>query len=257
MTENFWRTAISQVSPNDIRIRGYSLIDLMRRRTFGDVVYLLFKGDLPAGSEGRMVEAILIAGSEHSLAAPSADAVRFVASGGVPLQAAVAAGITALGDYHGGAIEQCAKLLLEAKPAEAGDIAELARRIVSERKAQGRRILGYGHPLHNPDPRAEELLRQAGEYGLFGPYCALAVEIARSLAEQSGRDIPLNVDGAIAAIMLEMGLDWRLGKGFYVIARSAGLVAHAFEQISVEKPFKEVDYRSISYSGPPPRPLPD
>ncbi len=256
MTENFWRTSISQVKPNDIRIRGYSVIDLMQKKSFGDVVYLLFKGELPSGNEGRLIEAILIAGADHSLAAPSADAVRFVASGGVPLQAAVAAGITALGDYHGGAIEQCARMLLEAKPGESVDIPALADTIVKEKKVAGQRILGYGHPMHNPDPRAEEMLRQAKEYGLFGPYCELATAIARVFAA-AGKSIPLNVDGAIAAVMLEMGLDWRLGKGFYVVSRAAGLVAHAFEQITAEKPFKEVDYHWIAYSGPPPRPLPE
>src|SRR5687768_5895842 len=75
-----WRTAISQVRPGEIRIRGYDLVDLIGTRSFGDVVYLLLAGDLPGGSEGRMVEACLVAAAEHSVVAPSVDAARFVAS---------------------------------------------------------------------------------------------------------------------------------------------------------------------------------
>src|SRR5207253_1002354 len=96
-----------------ILIRGYRVQDLMERCSFGDVIYLTFKGELPAGNEGRMIEMIAVSSTDHSFFAPSIDATRFVASGGVPLQASVAAGIISLGDHHGGAIEQCAQLLQE------------------------------------------------------------------------------------------------------------------------------------------------
>src|SRR3989475_12572511 len=109
----FWKTSLSAVEPNKILIRGYRVQDLMERCSFGDIIYLTFKGELPAGNEGRMIEMITVSSTDHSVFAPSIDAARFVASGGVPLQAAVAAGIISLGDHHGGAIEQCAKLLQE------------------------------------------------------------------------------------------------------------------------------------------------
>src|SRR6185295_18660981 len=110
----FWRTAISQVKPNEILVRGYPIEQLVRRCSFGDVVFLLLTGELPKREEGKLVEAILVAVCEHSLVSPSVDATRFVASSGVPLQTAVAAGVSAIGDVHGGAIEPCAKLLEEA-----------------------------------------------------------------------------------------------------------------------------------------------
>jgi len=94
---DFWKTSISKVSPNEILIRGYPVEELARHRSFGDVVYLLLSGQLPAGNEGLLVEAILVACVDHGLASPSADAVRFVASSGVPLQTAVAAGVGAIG----------------------------------------------------------------------------------------------------------------------------------------------------------------
>ena len=89
---DFWKTSISQVQPGEILVRGYPIEQLMQRCSFGDVVYLLLKGELPTGAEGKMVGALLVSCCEHSLASPSVDAVRFVASCGVPLQTAVAAG---------------------------------------------------------------------------------------------------------------------------------------------------------------------
>src|SRR5207237_6836580 len=122
----FWKTSLSAVEPNKILIRGYRVEDLMARCSFGDIVYLTFKGELPAGNEGRMIEMIVVSSTDHSFLAPSIDATRFVASGGVPLQAAVAAGVISLGDHHGGAIEQCAMLLPDSVKAgvSAGQLAD-------------------------------------------------------------------------------------------------------------------------------------
>src|SRR5215813_2894604 len=117
MSEPFWRTSLSAVVPNKILIRGYRVQDLMARCSFGDIIYLTFKGELPDAHEGDMIEMIVVSSTDHSFLAPSIDATRFVASGGVPLQASVAAGIISLGDHHGGAIEQCSKVLQESIPA--------------------------------------------------------------------------------------------------------------------------------------------
>src|SRR5262245_44679869 len=85
----------------------------MEHCCFGDIVYLTFKGELPRGREGKLLEMIFTSSTDHSVLAPSIDATRFAVSGGTPLQAAVAAGVIALGEHHGGAIEQSAKLLQE------------------------------------------------------------------------------------------------------------------------------------------------
>src|SRR5215510_1417573 len=116
MTKPFWNTSLSAVSQNKILIRGYRVQDLMERCSFGDMVYLTFRGELPAGREGRLIDMILCSSTDHAFLAPSIDATRFAASGGVPIQAAIAAGVITLGDHHGGAIEQCAQLLQESVP---------------------------------------------------------------------------------------------------------------------------------------------
>jgi len=104
MSDPFWKTSLSSVSQNKILIRGYRVQDLMAHCSFGDIIFLTFQGELPKGNEGRIIEMIMVSSTDHSFLAPSIDATRFVASGGVPLQASVAAGIISLGDNHGGEI---------------------------------------------------------------------------------------------------------------------------------------------------------
>ena len=255
MSETPWRTAIGRVTPNEIRVRGYDLMELIGRRSFADVTFLLLSGELPERNEGRMLDAMLVSAAEHSVVAPSVAAARYIASTGVPLQAAVAAGVAGMGDHHGGAVENAAKMLQEA--AELADDPErAAQEIVRAFTERGERIPGYGHVVHDPDPRGRRLFEVAEELGLRGRWCAIAEEIERATERQIGRRLSMNVDGAMAALMLELGLDPRLGKAFYVIGRTPGLVAHVFEEQTRERPYRDPGWENVEYDGPPPRDVP-
>lgn len=248
---DFWKTAISRVRPNEIMVRGYAIDDLVRNASFGDVVFLLLTGELPQRREGRLIEAILVSCCEHSLASPSVDAVRFVASSGVPLQTAVAAGVSAIGEVHGGAIEPCAKILKDAVAS-----GKPASEVLSELKAARRRLPGYGHPVHTADPRVAVLLAVAEEWQLSGPHTVLARELESVSESVLGRHLPMNVDGAVAALMCDMDIDPALGKAFFIIGRAPGYVAHAHEQVTQERPFKAAAFDEITYTGPEPRSVP-
>ena len=248
---DFWTTSISQVRPNQILVRGYPIEQLTERCTFGDVVFLLLTGELPKRTEGKLVEAILVSCCEHSLASPSVDAVRFVASSGVPLQAAVAAGVTAIGDVHGGAIEPCAKLLRHAVATK-----QLPEALLTEKRAAGKRIPGLGHRVHTRDPRVVVLFEVAKQLDLFGPHAAFAQEIEAASENILGHKLRLNVDGAVAALLCDMKIDPGLGKAFFIIARAPGYVAHAHEQMTKERPFKAAPAEQITYTGPAEREVP-
>jgi citrate synthase len=255
LSDPAWRTSISQVTPGRILVRGYDLVELIGRRSFGDVVYLLLASDLPRGNEGRMIEACLVAAAEHSVVAPSVDAARFVASAGVPLQTAVGAGVLGLGEHHGGAVDAAARLLMNAAETGKPD-REAALDIAGRLKAEGRRLPGYGHVVHDPDPRAGRLFEVAGELGFRGRWCGLAETVEAVTEEVFGRRLRMNVDGALAAVMLELDLDPRIGKAFYVIGRTPGFVAHAFEEQTRERPYRDVGWQNVAYDGPPRRPAP-
>jgi citryl-CoA lyase len=223
VSESFWRTGIGRVRPGEILVRGYALIELIGNRSFGDVAFLLLSGELPRGNEGRMMDALLVAAAEHSVVAPSVDAARFAASAGVPLQAAVAAGTVAMGEHHGGAVDAAARVLLDGDRTGLPDpeaAASVCRRISEE----GSRLPGFGHVVHDPDPRASRLFVVAGDLGFRGRWCRLAEVFEAAAGEVFGRPLRMNVDGAMAALLLELGLDPGLGKAFYVIGRAPGLV---------------------------------
>lgn len=256
MSEPFWKTAISKVEPNKIVVRGYNLIDLVGKYSYADLTYLLWRGELPQPEHSQMMDALLTVCLEHSLSAPSVDAARFVASSGVPLQAAVSAGIAAIGEWHGGAIEQAAKMLQEAV-IQAKDnqksVNEIAERILLEHRDQKQKVPGYGHPTHTEDPRTKKLLEVADSTHLRGPHVELA-QAMESLTERFFRKrLILNVDGCIGAIISDMGFDWRLGKGFFIVSRTPGLIAHAYEQMYYDKPYKAPRWDEIIYTGPPER----
>jgi len=251
-------TSISTISPQQILVRGYDLCEMVGKYTFGDVLYLLMSGELPQKHEGRMIEAILVACSEHSLNAPSTQTSRIVAGCGVAVQTAIAAGINAIGEYHGGAGEACAKILQEAVSENIGTpAADLATRLVNELHQAGIRFPGFGHRFHTPfDPRAERLLALADQWGFRGSHTVLALAITSELKRVTGRDLPLNVDGALAAILSDMGLDWRFSKSVYIVARTAGLAAHVHEEMTTGKPLEFAGKHPFEYTGPAERPLP-
>ncbi|GAG56450.1 unnamed protein product, partial [marine sediment metagenome] len=173
---------------------------------------LLLKGELPNKEHGKMMDAILTACIDHGVTPPTAMASRVVASGGVPLPTAVAAGILSIGDAHGGAIEKGAKYLQEGvKRAENEDksLDEIAEILVKESREQKKRILGFGHRIHTSDPRTKKLFSLADDLKITKNHIQLSKLIEKELEKQTGKHLPINVDGAIAAISSDMGFDWR------------------------------------------------
>ena len=106
-----WKTGITKVEQNKIVTRGYRQDELIGNVPFSNVVFLILKGEMPSESQGKMMDAILTACIDHGVTPPSCQAARVVASGGVPMPTAISAGLLAVGDFHGGAIEKCALFL--------------------------------------------------------------------------------------------------------------------------------------------------
>jgi len=193
---------------------------------------------------------MLTACIDHGIAPPSVVAARTVFSGGNSLNSAVAAGALTLGDFHGGAIEQCMKMFQELVGEDVADTRQLAKDKVAEMRAAKRRFPGFGHKLYKRDPRTVRMLEVAAEFGFGGRFIEFAVGVQDALEEAMDRAMPLNVDGAIAAILCDMGFDWKVGKGFFIIARIPGVVAHIVEEWSREKPFRRLPEGAYGYDGP-------
>lgn len=242
-----WQTAISGIINGEAYIHGYKMTDLINKVKFTDAIWLELKGELPTEKEKVMLDAILISTIDNGLGPPSITNARNSASSGNPMQAAVAAGILGIGEYHGGAIEECARLLQTGQTPE-----KLIEKVVGS----GDRMPGYGHKVYkDEDPRATQILSKAKSLGFYGEHCELAKRVEAKLEGLKGKKIVLNVDGAIAAVVSDMGFDYRLGKGFFIIGRVVGLIAHIFEEWVREKPFRRIPAEEIEYDGVGPRKL--
>lgn len=258
MSEETWKTAITKIQPNKVMVRGYPIDQLMGRISFGEMVYLVLKGELPTPEIGRLMDAMLVSSVDHGVTPPSALAARTVASGGAPLTTSIAAGIMTINRHHGGAIEDCMKILLEcvAYQREKGcDAQGAARDKMAEFRAKKIRVPGYGHRVHTDDPRTARLFALAGEAGVAGDYVAMGQALRQAMHESLGKDLPMNVDGGIAAVLCELGFPPNMGNGFFAISRTVGLTAQVYEEMSREKPMRQINSKGHEYDGPPERNL--
>lgn len=261
-SDEAWRTAITHIEPNRILVRGYALDELMGRVSFADAIYLLLQGELPPPAISRMITAILVSSVDHGAMPPSTLVARNVATTGAPLRAAVAAGVLGFGSYHGGDVEACMEMLDRGLVlVRAGTpYKEAAEAVVGELLAAGRRVPGFGHRLHSRDPRAAQLLQMAYELDVEGEHVRLLRVMERALgaAKRTEADpIPVNVDGAIAAICGDIGLDNEFGSALFIISRVPGLIAHAHEERLRERPMRQIDPKDAVYDGPQERRLPE
>jgi citrate synthase len=220
-------TRISRASPDRVEVRGRDLAgDLMGRLSFTEYFHLLLTGREPSDDERFFLDLLLVSIAEHGLMPSNIAARMTLAADPESLQGAVAAGILGAGPVILGAAEDCA-LLLAAMHKEGSDPLEVARDI----HAAGRKVPGFGHPLHRPvDPRAERILELADVRGISGPHVALSRGLRDAVAETWGKPLTLNVSLPIAAVMLDLGYSPAIVKAVPILARTASLLAHLAEE---------------------------
>ena len=257
-TRDKWRTAIAYGDKHAVVLRGYDLQELVGEVSFAGAFLLLATGELPPPGHAKLLDAMMVSVLDHGIV-PSSIVTRYLASAGSPIQAAVAGGVMAFGDTYGGACEQLGEQLARHVPEvragrETQD--EAAAAIVRHFFALGRKVPGYGHALHpDGDPRVPRLYRIADANGVTGDHSRLAQAVEGELLRAKGRKLPMNQDGALGALGLDMGLDWRLLRALAFMPRSAGLAVHAVEEMTREAGWRHVPDEEITYDGPPRRPL--
>jgi citrate synthase len=250
-------TGIAFSTAEDVFVRGKSLTrELIGRLTFTEMIVFQILGRLPTPAQTRVVDACLVALMEHGLT-PSALAARLVYSSATEaMQAAVAAGLLAVGSRFVGTTDGCGQLLERLlENGGDGDLEERARRIAREHQAARQPVPGFGHPLHKPDdPRAQRLLEIAEQEKVAGAHVAAVRALSRAVDDAAGKHITLNVTGAIAALLGDCGVPREILRGFSIIARAAGLVGHIHEeqQKPAMRAIWETADQAIPYDGPPP-----
>lgn len=242
-------SAISTSTPETITVRGRDLCrDLVGKTDFTSYFWLLVTGGMPDERQRFFANAVLTAIAEHGLV-PSVVAARMTyAAAPEAFQGAVAAGLLGAGSVVLGSAEAAGRFLhalVESGEAPAAAI----RRLRAAKQA----IPGFGHPLHaGGDPRANRLLALAAEQGAEGPHIAMLRAVQTALPEALGRPLPINVNGAIPAVMLDVGFPLEALKGISLLARTASIIGHLQEEAGRPIGFilAEEGAAAIGYDGP-------
>lgn len=243
-----YRTAITTHNEGKLYVHGYDLVELAGNVSFTHAIYLILKGEKPDRASEKMLDAILTIAIDHGVEPASVVAARNIYSGGSPVQAAVAGGVLAFGEYHGGAIEAAMENFKKYHPPAGGGV----KQMIDDFAKSGQRIAGFGHRLYTTDPRTERLIAIAKELGFWGKYVKFAQGVEAELSK-GAKKLPLNIDGIIAALLLEMDFNPKVGKGIFIIARTPGIVAHVVEEALREKPARRLAEADVEYDGPRPR----
>ncbi len=257
MSETNWKTAITQIEPNEVRLRGYRIDELMGNVTFAQAIFLALTGELPAPNISKLLDAMLVSSIDHGATPPSALAARTAASTGAPLNAAVAAGVLSINRFHGAAIYDCMGVIMEGIQMTADSsvsIEKAAEELVAQYRQEKKRIAGLGHRIHSDDPRTKKLFALAQELKVAGDGVAMIGAIQSALSK-AGKELPINVDGAIAALLVDLHMPRELANAFFIMARVPGLVAHVYEEQTRERPMRKIDPIKHEYDGPPARSL--
>jgi citrate synthase len=220
-------SSISRAFPDRVEVRGRDLTgDLMGRSSFTEYFHLLLTGEDPTEEQLFFLDLVLVALAEHGMMPTNVAARMTLAADPDSLQGAVAAGILGCGPVILGTAAECARLLEEARASGRVPL-EIAR----EFHAAGRKVPGFGHPVHKPvDPRAERILELADARGVSGPHIELARQLRDAVTEVWGKPLTMNVSLPIAAVMLDLGFTRAAVSAVPILARTAGLLAHLAEE---------------------------
>ena len=251
-----WQTAISYKVKDRIVVRGYDVNELAGNVSFAEMVYLVWKGELPSQNVAKMIDALLVIFAEHAMS-PSSASARLVMSGAGYIVPALAGGILSIGYTHVDAHEaaetwqKCIRLAKErgwtleevadylCAGIRSKDKDDAFVRLFGERKV----LPGWHHPQHMKDLRSPRVIELAESLGVAGEHVELVKAVEKATKKHWGRTIYMNVSGAMSATMLDIGFEPDESLALCALARFVSVAAHALEEKN-----REAGWRASSRS---------
>ena len=251
--DEWFHTEMGGSTPTTITVAGHDLAgELMGNVSLSQLAFRFVAGRFPTEAEARLFDAVLVSLADHGIT-PSVLAARLTYVGAPEaLQGAVAAGILGGGSVFLGVAEDTARFLdgivagVE-DPSDDGLRGAVAEALIAVRE-RGERTPGLGHPVHkDTDPRVPRTYELATELDLLGPHLRALRIVADVSAEQTDRRLPINGAGVAGAALADLGFEWRIIRGFTLLARTAGILGHLAEEMqqSMGMPlWQEIEHRS-------------
>jgi citrate synthase/citryl-CoA lyase len=218
---------------NEYRLHDKPISSLMAEMDFVSAIWFAWTGAAPTDGVRKLLNACFVAGLDHGAEPPSAHVARVVASCGKPLADAVAAGILAFGPRHGNAAGAASTWLRETL-ASGRSVAEVVKSALDAKQ----RLLGFGHPEYEVDPRTTKLHELAKATLPSTKHFDFALDVARELSAQKGKPLPLNVDGALGAVVADLDAPAELADAIFIAARTVGLIFHAREEAAQSSSYR-------------------
>ncbi len=242
-----FNTSVSGEVNGELTIRGTSLVSMIGEVGYTQALFFILTGKKPTQAQLAILDVILVACMDHGIAPASGFVPRVVTASGNETTHAMAAGLLALGPFHGGAVEDAMCIFVELNGKSEQEITTY----IKTQRAAHKRLSGFGHRKYTEtDPRTEKLFAIATTQGqeVGGAYIKTARDIELALAKVMGRKLVLNVDGAVAALLLELGLPVEAGNGIFALARMAGMLAHIIEEKQQGNVVRRLDDDEVTYT---------
>lgn len=232
LSEKEARSNVSKVEGENIFFNGHNVSELMLNATFSQAMYLSATGRMPDVKVSKMIDCILNSLVAETATMPSTACSRLAAETGAKLNTAIAGGVCAMDYHHGLHIEESMAILKHSikdmQDINLG-IEEQAEITVQHYHNKSFYLHGYGNKFNSVDSRVTTLLNKAEELGYNGNYVKLAQAIAPAYKSVFKLDMPLNLEGLVAALLLEIGIEPEAGPSFFILARIPCLVSNIIE----------------------------
>lgn len=234
-TPSHWTSSVSEITPEDMYIRGYPMQSLIGKLSFSAIGFLIIRGRVPTPGEARMFDVILSSILDYALEKSGTVAARFVVSVNPQMQAGLGAGVLAAGEYALSP-EDTGRFIVDnfaAWKASGLSMDEHARQLVDELRKNKRRVPGFGHQVfRGVDPRAQSLKAIAKAEGVWGEANEWYEAVHRAFQVAANKpDLVLNDVGMLAAIMTQMGFTPQEMAGLAILSTFPGLIAHISEEM--------------------------
>lgn len=246
-----WQTTVSDANSRGVLIRGYPIEELIGGVSFAEASFLLLRGRFPAANERAMFDAVLCGILDYAKS-PAVEAARVVASASAQLMPAGAAALLCVGTRIASP-QEAGEFLREAwtrRARETPSLADLAEQMVSAARVVRRRIPGLGHPKSATDGRAERLRELARRYECEGEGIRFYDLVRAECRRQTGRDLPVNIDGMMAAVLDAMGFSPLQMAAVAGLSFLPGIFAQAIEELETSRSPRLIPDQAFKYVGP-------
>ncbi len=207
---------------------GYPASELINKGyDIPHIIGLLWDKRLISKHEAEVIKRILILSADHGPCVSGALTTIIAACAGIGLSQAVAAGLIMIGPRFGGAVTDAGNYFKYAI-----DHKMSVDEFLGYMKKNVGPVPGIGHrvkSLRNPDKRVQELVKYVKSLGIPTPHLDFALEVEKVTAAKKDNLI-LNVDGTMAAVLVDLGFPVDSLNGFFILARTIGLIGHWADQ---------------------------